>query len=77
MVMATGIVSIAAQRLDMPGIAQALFRLNVVFYAVLWCLTALRMALHPRRFFADMVDHLRGPGFFTTVAGTSVLAASS
>jgi hypothetical protein len=33
------------------------------------------MARHTRRFFGDMVDHLRGPGFFTMVAGTSVLAS--
>jgi tellurite resistance protein TehA-like permease len=33
------------------------------------------MAWYPRRLFGDMVDHLRGPGFFTTVAGTSVLGS--
>ena len=49
--------------------AQALFQLNVVVYVVLWLLTVLRMVRYPRRFFGDMVDHLRGPGFFTTVAG--------
>ena len=38
MVMATGIVSLAADLLLMPGIAQALFRLNIVVYAVLWIL---------------------------------------
>ena len=75
MVMATGIVSLAAHMLSMPRIAQALFQLNVVAYAVLWILTLLRMARHPRRLFGDMVDHLRGPGFFTTVAATSVLGS--
>ena len=75
MVMATGIVSLAAHLLAMPAIAQALFQLNIVVYAVLWFLTVLRMARYPRRFFGDMVDHLRGPGFFTTVAGTSVLGS--
>ena len=75
MVMATGIVSIAAHLLALPGIAQALFRLNIFAYGVLWLLTVLRMTQHPRRFFGDMVDHLRGPGFFTTVAGTSVLGS--
>jgi tellurite resistance protein TehA-like permease len=33
------------------------------------------MVRYPRPFFSDMVDHLRGPGFFTTVAGTSVLGS--
>jgi tellurite resistance protein TehA-like permease len=75
MVMATGIVSLAAHLLAMPGIAQALFQLNIVVYAVLWLLTVLRMARYPHRFFGDMIDHLRGPGFFTTVAGTSVLGS--
>ena len=75
MVMATGIVSLAAHLLAMPAVAQALFRLNIAVYAVLWLLTVLRMARHPRLFFGDMVDHLRGPGFFTTVAGTSVLGS--
>jgi tellurite resistance protein TehA-like permease len=75
MVMATGIVSLAAHLLGMPGMAQALFQLNIVVYAVLWLLTVLRMTRHTRRFFGDMVDHLRGPGFFTTAAGTSVLGS--
>src|SRR4051812_8812258 len=75
MVMATGIVSLAAHRLAFPVIADALFKLNIVLYPVLWILTAVRMARYPRRFFGDMVDHLRGPGFFTTVAATSVLGS--
>ncbi len=75
MVMATGIVSIAAHALGFPGIAHALFLLNIVAYVVLWVLTVTRMVRHPQRFFGDMVDHLRGPGFFTTVAGSSVLGS--
>lgn len=75
MVMATGIVSIAGHFLALPRVAQALFQLNIVAYATLWVLTALRAIVHPRRFFGDMIDHLRGPGFFTTVAGTGVLGS--
>ena len=75
MVMATGIVSLAAHLLALPAIARALFYLNVVVYAVLWLLTVLRAIRFPRRFFGDMVNHLRGPGFFTTVAATSVLGS--
>lgn len=75
MVMATGVVSLAAYLLGMSGVAQALFRLNIVVYAVLWFLTVLRMVRYPHRFFDDMVDHLRGPGFFTTVAGTGILGS--
>src|SRR5690348_4737719 len=75
MVMATGIVSLAANLLALPGLARTLFDLNVAVYIVLWVLTVSRLIRHPRPFFADMVDHLRGPGFFTIVAGTSVLGS--
>ncbi len=75
MVMATGIVSLAAHFLVWPQIAQTLFQLNVVVYAVLCGLTVWRAVAHTRRFFGDMVDHLRGPGFFTTVAATCILGS--
>ncbi len=75
MVMATGIVSLAAHLLGFADLAHGLFWLNVVAYAVLWLLTLLRAVRYPRRFFGDMVDHLRGPGFFTTVAATGVLGS--
>jgi tellurite resistance protein TehA-like permease len=75
MVMATGIVSLAAHLLAMPRIAGGLFRLNVAAYAGLWLLTALRAAWYPRELARDMVDHGRGPGFFTTVAASGVLGS--
>lgn len=75
LVMATGIVSIAAHLLAMPAVAQALFLLNCVFYVVLWLLTLLRIVRYPRRVFGDLIDHQRGPGFFTVVAGTCVLGS--
>ncbi len=75
MVMATGIISIAAWRLGQPALARLLFALNIGVYAALWGLTLLRILRHPRRMFEDLTDHLRGPGFFTLVAGTSVLGS--
>ena len=48
MVMATGIVSLAAHLLAWPSIARALFQLNVVVYVVLWLLTVLRAIRFPR-----------------------------
>lgn len=75
MVMATGIVSLAAHLLGMRWIANALFLLNCVVYVVLWILIILRLARYPRKVFDDLIDHLRGPGFFTTVAGTCVLGS--
>jgi tellurite resistance protein TehA-like permease len=75
MVMATGIVSIAAQLMGLPILARGLFALNLLAYAVLWTLNVLRALRHRQRFFDDLVDHLRGPGFFTSVAATSILGS--
>ncbi|MBE7436598.1 MAG: tellurite resistance/C4-dicarboxylate transporter family protein [Anaerolineales bacterium] len=73
LVMATGIVSIAAKLENMPLIAWSLFIANVGFYAILWLLTLLRVFRNFGRVVADLITHERGHGFFTTVAGTSVL----
>jgi tellurite resistance protein TehA-like permease len=75
MVMATGITSLAAHLLAMQTVAKLLFLLNCIVYVALWFLTILRIVRYPRRFFDDLIDHLRGPGFFTVVAGTSVLGS--
>jgi tellurite resistance protein TehA-like permease len=75
LVMATGIVSIACHLLGIPLLARVLFWLNVLFYAVLWLLTALRCARFPDRVGADLLHHGRSVGFFTTVAGTCVLGS--
>jgi len=77
MVMATGIVSLSAHFMGMSMVADALYYLNIGIYGVLWVLTLLRALRHTRLFFGDMVDHLRGPGFFTTVAATSILGSQS
>ena len=73
LVMATGIISIATQLLDMRPIALALLVINLIAFAVLWLLLLLRLVLFFTRVKADLADHLRGPGFFTVVAGTCVL----
>ncbi|MEB2347299.1 MAG: tellurite resistance/C4-dicarboxylate transporter family protein [Comamonadaceae bacterium] len=75
LVMATGIVALAASMVGWAWIARALFALNVLQYAVLALLYVLRALLHPRRFFGDMGDHAVGPGYFTVVAATGVLAS--
>ena len=43
LVMATGIVSIAAHLTNMRGIAYGLFLLNGAFYVWLWALTTVRV----------------------------------
>jgi tellurite resistance protein TehA-like permease len=75
MVMATGIVSIAAQLLQMRTIAVSLSWLNLAAFATLWVLTLARLLYHRRRFFADLIDHNRGVGFFTMVAASCVLGS--
>lgn len=75
MVMATGIVSLAAHMLGLEWLANGMFALNVAMYATLWGLYLLRLHRHRHAFLYDLQDHLRGPGFFTAVAATSVLGA--
>jgi len=75
LVMATGIVSIAAQQLGMVAIGQLLFWLNIVCYATLCLLTVAKLIYHPQAVLADLFDHNRCFTFFTTVAATSVLGS--
>jgi tellurite resistance protein TehA-like permease len=75
MVMATGIVSLSAHMLGMPWLAAALFALNIAAYLVIWLLTVLRVVWFRRLVLLDLVDHQRGPGFFTSVAGSCVLGS--
>jgi tellurite resistance protein TehA-like permease len=75
MVMATGIISIACHLLDLPLLANALFWLNLVAFTGLWALNLLRITCHTRRMFRDLIDHQRGPGFFTWVAGTCIMGS--
>ena len=72
-VMATGIVSIAAQLRGFHAIALPLLWLNVVSYGILWLLTLIRIARYRSRVVADLWDHNRSVGFFTTAAATCVL----
>jgi tellurite resistance protein TehA-like permease len=75
LVMATGILSIAAYRLAMQPVARGLLFVNVAAYAVLWLLTLIRLVVYPAHLVSDLISHQRGPGFFTLVAGTCVLGS--
>jgi tellurite resistance protein TehA-like permease len=75
MVMATGIVSIAVYLQGFHAAAAALFWLNAVLYAGLWTATLVRFARYRDRLVADLLDHGRSVGFFTTVAATCVLGS--
>lgn len=75
LVMATGIVSLAAELVGYHAVALALLPLNALFYVVLVVLALARLALHRDRVIADLFDHGRSVGFFTVVAGTCVLGS--
>lgn len=76
LVMATGIISIACFLLGMQTISFALLVVGVVAYVVLGLLLLLRLLFFFSRVKADINDHVRGPGFFTVVAGTCVLGSA-
>lgn len=73
LVMATGIVSIACALLGIGVLPDALFVVNVCAYAILWALTGVRIVRHGGRMLADLRQHARSPGYFTTVAATCIL----
>ena len=75
LVMATGIVSIAGELLGIPFVPRALLLINIAAFVVLWALTIVRIVRYPKDVAADVSDHQRGVGFFTTVAATSVLGS--
>lgn len=75
LVMATGIVSIAAYLLGYRGLGWGMFALNTAAYLILWILYLARAVIHPRAVMADFADHARGVGFLTMIAGTCVLGS--
>lgn len=77
MVMATGVVAIAANWFRLRWIAVPLGLLNVVAFVVLSVMTGARVLFYPSAFWRDLTDHTRGVGFFTIVAGTGVLGTQS
>jgi len=77
MVMATGIVSIAAQLLGYSMLAKVLLPANIVFALVLVALLVVRVARYPGAVAADLRHHGRAVGFFTMVAATAVLGSQA
>jgi tellurite resistance protein TehA-like permease len=75
LVMATGIISIAAKLMHVPVVGEALLVVNVIAFVTLWVLTIVRVTLFPREVLQDLFDHQRGVGFFTAVAATSVFGS--
>ncbi|MEX3980271.1 tellurite resistance/C4-dicarboxylate transporter family protein [Paraburkholderia sp. EG287A] len=75
MVMATGIVSIAAHLLGYDMVGWLLLGINAAAWPGLLAITLCRLVRYPRAVHADIVDHSRGPGFLTVVAATAVLGS--
>jgi len=75
LVMATGIVSLAAHFCGHEGIASVLLWINVAAYAVIWAITLVRVALYPGAVRADLFKHAMGASFLSTVAATCVLGS--
>jgi len=76
LVMATGIISVACFLLGMRTLSLALLVINVVAYFILCLLLLYRLLFFFGRVKSDIKDHVRGPGFFTVVAGTCVLGSA-
>jgi tellurite resistance protein TehA-like permease len=72
-VMATGIVSTAAQLLGWEILSWLLFALNLFFYATLWLILMVRCLRFRSHIRDDFRSHARSAGFLTVVAGTAVL----
>ncbi|SER61989.1 Tellurite resistance protein TehA [Nitrosomonas sp. Nm51] len=73
MVMATGIVSIALDALDLSAIAQSLFILNLVFYAVLCAILLIRIVFFMPTVIAELGVLRRSLLFLTFVVGTNTV----
>jgi tellurite resistance protein TehA-like permease len=76
-VMATGIVAIAAH-VERIWLAPLLLTyLNIGLCVVLIAMNALRLVWQPAAFRRDLSDFERGPGFLTMVAGLAVLGSQA
>ena len=75
LVMATGIVSLAAHVCGWEPIATTLLWINLAAYVVIWAINLARLVLYPRAMQGDLVQHARGAGFLSAVAATSVLGS--
>lgn len=75
MVMATGIVSLAAAGSRLRNIGLGLFALNVLLYLAFLTALAIRIAIERQAVVADLSDHAKAPGFFTMVAAPCVLGS--
>jgi tellurite resistance protein TehA-like permease len=76
LVMATGIIAIASRLLSIPVLDWVLLGIGGVAYLMLWGLTLIRLIRYFPNVLADLTNHARGPGFFTSVAATCVMGSA-
>lgn len=77
LVMATGIIAVGSKQQKIDWLANVLYVVAAVAYAVLAVLVLVRLVRYPRRLVADLTSHAKGFAFLTIVAGTNVLAGAS
>lgn len=77
LVMATGIIAVGAAQQDLDLVAEVLFAVGVVAFAVLAVLSAIRLVRYPKRVLDDLTHHRSGFAFLTIVAALNVLGGAS
>lgn len=75
LVMATGIIAIAAHQQQWSFIARSLFTISCVSWVILAFLYSYRALRFTKDFTEDLISHSKGPAFFTTVAGTGLIGS--
>lgn len=75
LVMATGILSVAAHLLRYDIAAWPLLIINLVAYPVLWLILLARFARFPRVVLREFESHNRGPAFLTLAAATGIVGS--
>lgn len=75
LVMATGIVALAARLHGIPAVPTVLFWANLLFFIILVFATGTRVILYPRAVAADLSSHSRAVGFFTSVAACGIFGS--
>jgi tellurite resistance protein TehA-like permease len=73
--MSTGIISIASNLLGFTGIANVLFYINIIAYAILLPMLILRVIIYWDCLYKDLSNPKLSFVFFTIVAATNVLGA--
>lgn len=77
LVMATGIIAIAATQQEITWLAEILYAIAAAAYVVLLALSLVRVGFFNRAFATDLTSHPKGFAFLTTVAATNVLGSAS